>query len=575
MSTNMSANAAFHVAVLPGDGIGPEVMAPTLDILRHVEATTPGLKFRFTEAPAGANHYRETGKSMPESTIKLCEEADAILLGACGLPSVRYPDNTEIMPQVELRFIFDLYAGMRPARLIPGVPSPIVDAHEHGIDFVLIRESTEGLFASMGKGVVTHDDARETLVITRKTSQRLFDFSLRLAERRKKRGGKGLCTCVDKANAFKAYAYFRSIFDERAKNFTGIKTDRVYVDACAALMVRRPWDFDVMVMENIFGDILSDLAAGLIGGLGIAPSADIGDTHAVFQPCHGTAPDIMGQGKANPTAMILSAAMMLDWLADKHGLESAAEAGERIERAVDKAYADGINYYLYKNPRTRPALLKRFEPWFPLLFTDGGYTAMQTAGLTIDDIKRMYFLEGAPSSSLRNSLLPKAEPTGSNAFAIGPSKTKSKNALLYINPHVSFYFRTEMHMISEEGLNAYGAITWGQFFVFQGFNENCGWMHTSSLADAADLYQEDVIRRNDSIYYQYEGSLKKMTQRQLNLKYKKNNVIQSRKLILNYTHHGPVFGIRNEKWLSLQEKNRSLNGLIQSWMRIANGSMPG
>ena len=115
---------------------------------------------------------------MPESTVKLCEQADAILLGACGLPSVRYPDNTEIMPQVELRFIFDLYAGVRPCRLIPGVPSPIVGAAEHGIDLVLIRESTEGLFASMGKGVVTENEARETLLITRKTSERLFEFSL-------------------------------------------------------------------------------------------------------------------------------------------------------------------------------------------------------------------------------------------------------------------------------------------------------------------------------------------------------------------------------------------------------------
>ena len=338
----MTANTAFHIAVLPGDGIGPEVMVPALDILRQIEATTPSLAFRFTEAPAGANHYRETSKSMPESSIKLCEEADAILLGACGLPSVRYPDNTEIMPQVELRFIFDLYAGVRPARLIPGVPSPIVGAAERGIDFVLIRESTEGLFASMGKGAVTHDEARETLVITRKTSERLFDFSLRLTERRKARGKTGLLTCVDKANAFKAYAFFRGIFDERARNFPNVKTDHVYVDACAALMVRKPWDFDVMVMENIFGDILSDLAAGLIGGLGIAPSADIGDKHAVFQPCHGTAPDIMGQGKANPTAMILSAAMMLDWLADKHDHPPAAEAALRIERAVDQAYADGI-----------------------------------------------------------------------------------------------------------------------------------------------------------------------------------------------------------------------------------------
>jgi 3-isopropylmalate dehydrogenase len=338
----MSANTAFHIAVLPGDGIGIEVMAPTLDILRHVEKTTPSLKFRFTEAAAGAEHYRETGKSMPDSTIKLCDEADAILLGACGLPSVRHPDNTEIMPQVELRFIFDLYAGVRPARLVPGVPSPIVGAAERGIDFVLIRESTEGLFASMGKGVVTHDEARETLVMTRKTSQRLFDFSLRLAERRKKRGRPGLLTCVDKANAFKAFAWFRAIFDERARNFPNVATNHLYVDACAALMVRKPWDFDVMVMENMFGDILSDLAAGLIGGLGIAPSADVGDKHAVFQPCHGTAPDIMGQGKANPTAMILSAAMMLDWLADKHDYPPAAEAALRIERAVDKVYASGI-----------------------------------------------------------------------------------------------------------------------------------------------------------------------------------------------------------------------------------------
>jgi 3-isopropylmalate dehydrogenase len=338
----MSANTAFHIAVLPGDGIGHEVMKPALDILRHIENTTSSLKFRFSEAPAGAEEYKATGKSMSEKTIKLCEEADAILLGACGLPSVRYPDSTEIMPQVELRFIFDLYAGVRPARLVPGVPSPIVGAQEYGIDFVLIRESTEGLFASMGKGVTTHDEARETLVVTRKTTERLFDFSLKLAQRRKTRGKPGRLTLVDKANVFKAFNWQREIFTERKVKFPDVKTDLLYVDACAAMMVKKPWDFDVMVMENMFGDILSDLAAGLIGGLGIAPSADIGDKHAVFQPCHGTAPDIMGLGKANPTAMILSAAMMLDWLADKHDHSPAAEAAMRIERAVDKAYAAGI-----------------------------------------------------------------------------------------------------------------------------------------------------------------------------------------------------------------------------------------
>ncbi len=354
----MSANAAFHIAVLPGDGIGHEVMAPALEVLRRVAETTPSLKFRFSQAPAGAEEYKATGKSMSEKTVKLCEEADAIFLGACGLPSVRYPDNTEIMPQVELRFIFDLYAGVRPARLIPGVPSPIVGAAEHGIDFVLIRESTEGLFASMGKGVVTKTEARETLVVTRDKTERLFDFSLKLTERRKTRGHPGRLTLVDKANVFKAFNWQRDIFDDRARTFPAVATDKLYVDACAAMMVKKPWDFDVMVMENMFGDILSDLAAGLIGGLGIAPSADIGDKHAVFQPCHGTAPDIMGQGKANPTAMILSAAMMLDWLADRHDHPPAAEAASRIERAVDKAYASGIRPMEYGGKDGTAAIAK-------------------------------------------------------------------------------------------------------------------------------------------------------------------------------------------------------------------------
>lgn len=337
----MSSTNSLHIAVLPGDGIGPEVMAPALEVLRKVEAKA-GLAFRFTEAQAGAGNYLATGVSIAESTIRLCEQADAILLGAYGLPSVRYPDNTEIAPQIELRFHFDLYAGVRPARLIPGVPSPIVGAAERGIDFVVIRESTEGLFASMGKGVVTHEEARETLVITRKTSERLFNFSFKLAERRRARGRSGILGCVDKANVFKAFAYFRKIFDEVAELHPNVKAERLYIDACALMLVKRPWDFDVLVTENMFGDILSDLAAGLIGGMGMAPSADIGDRHAVFQPCHGTAPDIMGQGKANPTAMILSAAMMLDWLADTRGIEGAAEAAQRIEQAVDKVYASGL-----------------------------------------------------------------------------------------------------------------------------------------------------------------------------------------------------------------------------------------
>ena len=337
----MSANNALHIAVLGGDGIGPEVMAPALEVLRKIEATTD-LKFRFTEAPAGANHYRETGKSMPESTIRLCDEADAILLGACGLPSVRYPDNTEIAPQIELRFHFDLYAGVRPARLIPGVPSPIVGADARGIDLVADPGIHRGPVRLDGQG------RRHRQRGARDAGDHAQDFGaivrILLPPRRTPQGARPArqLSCVDKANVFRAFAFFRGIFDEAAKSHPGVKADHMYVDACSALLVKRPWDFDVMVTENMFGDILSDLTAGLIGGMGMAPSADIGDRHAVFQPCHGTAPDIMGQGKANPTAMILSTAMMLDWLADKHGIESAAEAGERIERAVDKVYADGI-----------------------------------------------------------------------------------------------------------------------------------------------------------------------------------------------------------------------------------------
>jgi acyl-homoserine lactone acylase PvdQ len=146
-------------------------------------------------------------------------------------------------------------------------------------------------------------------------------------------------------------------------------------------------------------------------------------------------------------------------------------------------------------------------------------------------------------------------------------KSATKNALLYINPHVSFYFRTEMHLVSEEGLNAYGAVTWGQFFVFQGFNENCGWMHTSSMADAADVYEEKMKQSGDELLYEYDGQLKKVIQKEHSVNYLKDGDKKSIKITAYYTHHGPVLGKRNDKWLSLKEQNRSLNGLIQSWER--------
>ncbi|MGD8310789.1 MAG: isocitrate/isopropylmalate family dehydrogenase, partial [Chromatiales bacterium] len=158
---------------------------------------------------------------------------------------------------------------------------------------------------------------------------------------RKDAGGKGRASCVDKANVFRAFAWFRDIFDARARAFPDLTADHIYIDACALMLVTRPWELDVLITENMFGDILSDLGAGLIGGMGYAPSADIGDEHAVFQPCHGSAPDIAGKGLANPTAMILSAAMMLEWLGRENGIDEAGQAGALIRRAVDAAFAGG------------------------------------------------------------------------------------------------------------------------------------------------------------------------------------------------------------------------------------------
>ncbi len=335
----MSTPATFDICVLPGDGIGVEVIAATLPILERVQHDAP-FAFRFHEHPAGAQHYRDTGHALPEATLQAARDADAILFGAMGWPAIRYPDGTEIAPQLDLRVELDLYAGVRPARALPGITLPLADPRARQIDLVVVRESTEGLFASRGKGVIENDaEARDTMVITRRGSERVHDFAFRLAQRRKARGSVGRVTCVDKANVFLSMAFFRKIFDERAAAFPGIEARHNYIDATALDMIRKPWDFDVLVTENMFGDILSDLTAGLVGGMGMAPSADVGDQHGLFQPCHGSAPDIAGQGKANPIATILSAAMMLDWLAERSGQEALSAAAQRIEGAVDRVFA--------------------------------------------------------------------------------------------------------------------------------------------------------------------------------------------------------------------------------------------
>jgi len=334
----MTSNS-FHLAVMPGEGIGIEVMEAASAVLDAVEDRF-GLAFRNETIPGGAHHYQETGAILPGDGVERAGKADAILFGAMGWPDIRFPDGTEIAPQLELRVEFKLYAGVRPIRAIPGVPGALADERAKNIDFVIVRESTEGMFASRGKGEIIDDrEARDTQVITRATTEKLTDFSCALARRRKaRRGTPGRVTLVDKANVFRSFAFMRQVFHETAARHPDIDARHHYVDAMALDLVRRPWDFDVLPMENLFGDILSDLSAGLIGGMGFAPSADLGDANGLFQPSHGTAPDIAGKGIANPTAMILSTAMMLDWLGEKHGSAAACDAARAVEMGIDHVF---------------------------------------------------------------------------------------------------------------------------------------------------------------------------------------------------------------------------------------------
>ena len=326
----------FNIAVLPGDGIGIEIVPPTVDLINDAAAKVGGFKIDPVFIEAGAALYARTGVSFPEESFEISKKADAILLGAMGLPSVRNPDGREIAPQLELRERLQLYAGVRPVKSYEGIPPVLANPKAKDIDFVMVRESTEGLFAFRTKGVIKDDEiAQETLQLTRTGLNRVYDFSFKLAQRRKQKGHPGKLTLVDKANVFRSFKWARDIFDKRAELYSDVAIDHCYVDAMAMNLVKCPWRYDVMVMENQFGDILSDLGAGIMGGLGMAPSADMGDDHAVFQPCHGSAPDIAGQNKANPIATFLSGAMMLDYLASKKQVPEAEKASQLIEAAVE------------------------------------------------------------------------------------------------------------------------------------------------------------------------------------------------------------------------------------------------
>ena len=347
MTAPQQTTRTFDIAVLPGDGIGVDV---TREAVRVLEALSfDQVKFAFHEFSVGAGEYLRSGDPLPTEALDACARADAVLLGAMGLPTVRWPDGKEMTPQVDLREKFALYCGLRPIRLYHGhdtplkrygsggIPAAEPRSHSTGrlgsrpsetIDFVIIRESTEGLFsARLSKSDPAKGEVCDVMRITRTGAERVCRAAFQQAMKRRKQ-----CTLVDKANVLPSMVFFRSVFDFVAKEFPEVKTDRVYVDAAALYLVQRPHAFDVLVTENMFGDILSDLAAGLVGGMGMAPSADIGDDCAVFQPSHGSAPDIAGKGIANPIATILSAALMLEWLDHPETVIAA----QRIHRAVER-----------------------------------------------------------------------------------------------------------------------------------------------------------------------------------------------------------------------------------------------
>jgi 3-isopropylmalate dehydrogenase len=323
----------FRIAVLSGDGIGSEVIAEGVRVLREVERHLPDVCFALEEFSVGAGEYLKSGDPMPPSTFARIRECDAILLGAMGLPDVRWPTGVEMAPQLDLREQLDLYCGLRPVYLYHGNDSPLKDRAPGSIDLLLIRESTEGLFWSRKNSFdPAAAEVIDSLRISRHTSERLFRAAFEQARRRRK-----LVTLIDKSNVLPSMAYFRSIFNEVASQFPDVRAEKVYVDAAALYLVQRPEAFDVMVTENMFGDILSDLTASLAGGMGMAPSADIGDRHAVFQPAHGSAPDIAGKGVANPIATILSVAMMLEWLPE------CRPGADMVRRAVAAVLADPGN----------------------------------------------------------------------------------------------------------------------------------------------------------------------------------------------------------------------------------------
>ena len=294
----------YKISVIPGDGIGKEVMEATLHILEAID-----VKFDYTFADAGDEYAeRSGGIALPQETIDIVKESQACLFGAAG------ESAADVI--VKLRQILDLYVNLRPVKSYPGTKALYKD-----LDFVIVRENTEGLY--IGIEEETEEGATATRVITRNASERICKFAFEYA----KKTSRNKVTAVHKANVLKKTdGLFRDTFYKVAEGYSDIETDDRYVDATAMFFITNPHMFDVIVTTNLFGDILSDEGAGLVGGLGLIPSANIGETHGLFEPVHGSAPRHAGKGTANPSAMILSAVLMLDYLEEHNAARTVENA---------------------------------------------------------------------------------------------------------------------------------------------------------------------------------------------------------------------------------------------------------
>jgi 3-isopropylmalate dehydrogenase len=348
------AKRQYKVALLPGDGDGKEVLAEGRKVL-DVVADMHGLHLQYEEFACGGEYYLQHGKEWEPEAFPYCRnEADAILLGAVGWPGANLPDGNIAGAGIVfgLRFGLDLYANVRPTKLYPGVKhkigSDFMDVWKpRNVDFVIIRENTEGLYTP-ARGALTRGGVTEVAVdnnvITRKGSERVTRYAFELSKRRNKgapKDGKKRVTCVDKSNVLRGSQLFREVYDEVAKGYPDVERDYAYIDAFTQWVVRNPEGYDVAVTTNMMGDIATDLAAVLQGGMGMAASGNIGDRHAMFEPIHGSAPKHAGQAVANPVATILAAQMMLDWLATRHDDRKLREASVTIEKAVAAVLAEG------------------------------------------------------------------------------------------------------------------------------------------------------------------------------------------------------------------------------------------